>query len=122
MLAEALNLRRYMLSVLCHRVSQLETELKQVRQKESEDTTALEKIIQQVETRLQATTVCRGLYYLRGLFDNSAESHTSVYAALLISLLFERPSSHMKISTNILDNLCRMEKKTTMLGGGGHII
>ena len=59
---------------------------------------------------------------IRGLFDNSAESHTSVYAALMVFLFLERPSSHMKISTNILDNLCRMEKKTTMLGGGGRII
>ena len=48
---------------LRHRVSQLETELKQVRQKESEDTAALEKIIQQVETRLQATTVGASLNY-----------------------------------------------------------
>ena len=28
---------------------------------------------------------------------------------------FERPPSRMKISTKILDNLCHMEKKTTML-------
>ena len=59
---------------------------------------------------------------LRGLFDKSAESHTSVYGTQVVSLFFERPPSPMKISTKILDKLCRMEKKTTMLGGGGRII
>ena len=61
-------------------------------------------------------------YDLRGLFDNSAESRTSVYAAQVVSLFFERPPSRMKRSTKVLDNLCRMKKKTTVLGGGGRII
>ena len=60
--------------------------------------------------------------YIRGMYDNSAEFHTSVYAAQAVSPFFERPPSCMKISTKILKNLSRMEKKITMLGGGGRII
>ena len=84
MFAEALNLRRYMLSVLCHRVSQLETELKQVRQKESEDTAALEKIIQQVETRLQATTVHARLNHLHELWKQLKYNFVAIQNRLAI--------------------------------------
>ena len=60
--------------------------------------------------------------HVRGLFDKSAECHTSVCAVKIVSIYFKRSSSCMKLSTKILDSLCRIKKKTTMLGGGGRII
>ena len=64
----------------------------------------------------------RQIVILRGVYDNSAEFYISVYAAQVVSLYFESPPFCMKTCTKILDNLFRLEKKTTMLGGGGRII